>query len=60
VQYLPVASVPTFRAFPAWPGSGLRLWAFPVPGNLAFTGPRPAVMLAYNAAGQVVWQQKYA
>jgi hypothetical protein len=45
--------------FAAWPGSGLRLWAFAVPGNLAFAGPRSNVMLAYNAAGQVVWQQKY-
>ena len=45
--------------FPAWPGSGLRLWAFSMPGNLAFAGSRPTVMLAYNAADQVVWQQTY-
>jgi hypothetical protein len=45
--------------FAAWPGSGLRLWAFSVPGNLAFAAPGRNIVLAYNAAGQVVWQQKY-
>ena len=43
------------QTFAAWPGSGVRLWDFSVPGNLAFAGPH-RVMIAYNAAGQVVWQ----
>jgi hypothetical protein len=40
----------------AWPGSGLRLWHFAVPIKAA-TAPGQQVMLGYNAAGQVVWQQ---
>ena len=43
------------QTFAAWPGSGVRLWDFSVPGNLAFAGPH-RVMIGYNAAGQVVWQ----
>jgi hypothetical protein len=40
----------------AWPGSGLRLWSFPVPASLlSSSGSR--VMLGYDAAGRVVWQK---
>jgi DNA-directed RNA polymerase specialized sigma24 family protein len=39
-----------------WPGSGLRLWSFPVPASmLSSSGSR--VMLGYDAAGRVVWQK---
>jgi hypothetical protein len=41
------------QTFAAWPGSGLRLWAFSVPvGSLI----RDVVMKGYDAAGHVVWQ----
>jgi len=43
------------QTFAAWPGSGLRLWAFPVPAAVLLT-PRQNVWVGYNAAGQVVWQ----
>jgi hypothetical protein len=44
------------QTFAAWPGSGLRLWAFPVPvGTLTSSASR--VMVGYDAAGRVVWQQ---
>jgi hypothetical protein len=42
------------QTFAAWPGSGVRLWAFQVPPNLAFSARH--TMIGYNAAGQVVWQ----
>jgi hypothetical protein len=44
----------TARTFPGWPGSGIRLWAAPVPSGL-----RQApwyVALGYDRAGHVVWQ----
>ena len=43
------------QTFAAWPGSGLRLWAFPVPASAAFISHQN-VWVGYNAAGQVVWQ----
>lgn len=44
------------QAFAAWPGSGLRLWAIPVPvGTLTSSASR--VMVGYDAAGRMVWQQ---
>jgi hypothetical protein len=44
------------QTFAAWPGSGLRLWAFPVPvGTLQSSASR--VMTGYDAAGRVAWQQ---
>ena len=43
------------QTFAAWPGSGLRLWAFRVPAGVAFVS-RQNVWVGYNAAGQVVWQ----
>jgi len=44
------------QTFAAWPGSGLRLWAFPVPvGTLKSSASR--VLVGYDAAGRVVWQQ---
>ncbi len=41
----------------AWPGSGLRLWHFAVPIKAAISETGKKVMLGYNTAGQVVWQQ---
>jgi hypothetical protein len=42
------------RTFPGWKGSGIRLWAVPAPTDLP---PRLRyVVLAYDAAGHVVWQ----
>jgi hypothetical protein len=43
------------QTFAAWPGSGLRLWAFPVPAGVAFYSHKN-VWVGYNAAGHVVWQ----
>lgn len=43
------------QTFAAWPGSGLRLWAFRVPADVAFVSHQN-VWVGYNAAGQVVWQ----
>jgi hypothetical protein len=40
----------------AWPGSGLRLWVFPVPSSVLLS-PASRVMLGYDAAGRVVWQK---
>jgi hypothetical protein len=46
------------QTFAAWPGSGLRLWAFPVPvGALQSAASR--ALLGYDAAGRVVWQQNF-
>jgi hypothetical protein len=46
------------ETFAAWPGSGLRLWAFPVPvGTLQSAASR--AVLGYDAAGRVVWQQNF-
>jgi hypothetical protein len=39
----------------AWPGSGLRLWAFAVPSSALSVKPRQAVLLGYDAAGHVIW-----
>jgi hypothetical protein len=43
------------QTFAAWPGSGLRLWAFPLAPSRA--APGAGVISAYNAAGQRVWRQ---
>jgi hypothetical protein len=40
----------------AWPGSGLRLWSFPVPADM-LSSSGSHVMLGYDAAGRVVWQK---
>ena len=46
------------QTFAAWPGSGLRLWAFPVPvGTLRSAASR--ALLGYDAAGRVLWQQNF-
>jgi len=47
------------QTFAAWPGSGLRLWAFPVPADVAFVS-RQNVWVGYNAAGHVVWQMHHS
>ncbi len=44
--------------FAAWPGSGLRLWAFSVPARHLTGRPGQPVMTGYDAAGHVVWQQR--
>jgi hypothetical protein len=41
----------------AWPGSGLRLWVFPVPSSVLLSPAASRVMLGYDAAGRVVWQK---
>jgi hypothetical protein len=41
----------------AWPGSGLRLWSFPVPSSVLMSSAASRVMLGYDAAGRVVWQK---
>ena len=43
------------QTFAAWPGSGLRLWAFAVPSSALSVKPRQAVLLGYDAAGHVIW-----
>jgi hypothetical protein len=45
------------QTFAAWKGSGLRLWDFPVPTDLLRVDLGKAVLMGYDAAGQVVWQQ---
>jgi hypothetical protein len=46
------------QTFAAWPGSGLRLWAFAVPTRfLIAADQRQDLMTGYDAAGYVVWQQ---
>jgi hypothetical protein len=45
------------QATAAWPGSGLRLWHFSVPIKAATFESGKQVMLGYDAAGQVVWQE---
>jgi hypothetical protein len=45
------------QTFAAWPGSGLRLWAVPVPPSRVAPAPGEGVVTAYNAAGQQVWRQ---
>jgi hypothetical protein len=47
----------TAQTFPGWQGSGLRLWAVPVPADLVAV-PK-YVALAYDAAGHVVSQLAY-
>ncbi len=44
--------------FAAWPGSGLRLWAFSVPARYLTGRPGQAVMTGYDAAGHVIYQQR--
>jgi hypothetical protein len=44
----------------AWPGSGLRLWSFPVPSSVLMSSAASRVMLGYDAAGRVVWQKDLA
>jgi hypothetical protein len=47
------------QTFAAWRGSGLRLWAFPVPTHLyTSTGPRMDVLMGYDAAAHVIWQMR--
>jgi hypothetical protein len=43
------------QTFAAWPGSGLRLWAFAVPSSALPVKPRQDVLLGYDAAGHVIW-----
>jgi hypothetical protein len=57
VLRLPDGRQYTAQTTAAWPGSGLRLWHFAVPIKAANSEPDKQVMLGYNAAGQVVWQQ---
>ena len=45
------------QTFAAWPGSGLRLWAFPVPASTLLSPRASRVMVGYDAAGRVVWQK---
>jgi hypothetical protein len=45
------------QTFAAWPGSGLRLWAFPVPTAQALASPAKEVVTGYDAAGHVVYQR---
>jgi hypothetical protein len=45
------------QTFAAWPGSGLRLWAFPVPSSMLLSSSSSRVLLGYDAAGRVVWQK---
>jgi hypothetical protein len=47
-------SAPTVAA---WPGSGLRLWDFPVPASALLSPRASRVLLGYDAAGRVVWQK---
>ena len=47
------------RTFAAWPGSGLRLWVFPVPAS-ALLSSSSRVLVGYDASGQVVWQKDFA
>jgi hypothetical protein len=42
----------------AWPGSGLRLWSFPVPSGVLMSSSS-RVMVGYDAAGRVVWQKNF-
>jgi hypothetical protein len=44
----------------AWPGSGLRLWSFPVPSSMLQSSSTSRVMLGYDAAGRVAWQKNFA
>jgi hypothetical protein len=47
------------RTFAAWPGSGLRLWAFPVPVSAFGTAVRGAVTVqGYDAADHLLWQER--
>lgn len=43
------------RTFAAWPGSGLRLWAFTVPSSALSVKPGQDVLVGYDAAGHVIW-----
>jgi hypothetical protein len=42
------------KTFPGWKGSGIRLWAVAAPAHLPLR--LRYVVLAYDAAGHVVWQ----
>jgi hypothetical protein len=44
-------------AVAAWPGSGLRLWDFPVPASVLLSPHASRILLGYDAAGRVVWQK---
>jgi hypothetical protein len=46
------------RTFAAWPGSGLRLWAFSVPVSPPRAGTGRAVLEGFDAAGHLVWQMR--
>ncbi|HEV2254119.1 MAG TPA: hypothetical protein VGS06_13070 [Streptosporangiaceae bacterium] len=52
VLHLPGGQAET-STFTAWPGSGIRLWAVPLPTRLRFAG-RTFTVTAYDAAGHVV------
>ena len=47
------------QTFAAWPRSGLRLWAFAVPARYLKATVRTAVFTGYDAAGHMVWQQRF-
>jgi hypothetical protein len=53
VLHLPGGQQAAGSTFAAWPGSGLRLWAVPLPTRLQFAG-RTFTVTAYDAAGHVV------
>ena len=48
----------TAQTFAAWPGSGLRLWAFTVPSSALSVKPGQDILLGYDAAGHVIWSGK--
>jgi hypothetical protein len=52
VLHLPGGQAET-STFAAWPGSGIRLWAVPLPTHLDYAG-RTFTVTAYDAAGHVV------
>ena len=43
------------QTFAAWPGSGLRLWAFAVPSSALPAKPRQDVLVGYDAADHAIW-----
>jgi hypothetical protein len=45
------------QTFAAWPGSGLRLWDFPLPASALSSPHASLIMRGYDAAGRVVWQK---
>jgi hypothetical protein len=55
VLRLPGGAEYAVQTFAAWPGSGLRLWAFSVPSRALSVKPSQDVLLGYDAAGHVIW-----